>query len=87
MRGAAGILLRPAVEERGICETGAFDRSLAAVAEHGRATRLLAVHGKRSRAGDRRVGRAVTIEPHAVAVEQADARLLDHVRGHAPRIK
>src|SRR5208282_6446326 len=87
MSSAAGILLGAPMEQGGIGDTSPTDRGLTAVAKERRTATLLAIHGERSRPSDKGIGCIVTVEPHAVTVEQAHARLLDDLGWHAGGVK
>ena len=81
MRRAAGVFLRPAMEQGGIGERGAGYGCLASVTQQRRPVGALAIEAERGPAGDAGVRCRMAAEPDAVAVEQADARLLHDFGG------
>ena len=85
MSRAAGILLGAPMEQGGIGDTSPTDRGPTAIAQERRTTTLLAIHGEGGCASDNGIGRIVTVEPHAITVQEAHARLLDDVGRHATR--
>ena len=86
--GAAGVFLRPAVEQGTVGQRGAEKRRLASIPQNGRAIGPLAVNGDRRCRGHRCIGGIEAGKPDPVAVEQADFGLLqDFGRDGAGRIE
>ena len=75
------------MEQGGVGETCSADGCFSPIAKQRRSVALLTIHGQGGLAGDRRIGRVVAIQAHAVAIEEAHACFLDHLGRHVGGVK
>lgn len=81
MGGAAGVFLRSTMKRDRIGEAQAINRGASAVAKQRDFASDLAIERHSRSTGDRWVGRFVTIEAHAIGIQQTGLGFLNHHRG------